>query len=92
MATELLLGDVIINGIKSDRNIGDLYNEWTTEDKKRERQDISARLNLAVQGFLFGGDVNDSNAIINDINTTQGLSDKVREIICSDSAGNIIAC
>jgi len=40
---------------------------------------------------LFGGIV-DNHALINDIAITQGLSDKVQETVCYDSASMVMLC
>lgn len=61
----------------------------TSKSSKMERK--FANIDREIQGFLFGGVV-DPFALTNDIATTQGLSDKVQETVCYDSAAMVMLC
>jgi len=57
------------------------------------REEVLAdRLANGLWTTLFFGGVVDNHALINDIAITQGLSDKVQETVCYDSASMVMLC
>ena len=57
----------------------------------RDEADADRYANAFWTTHLFGGIV-DNHALINDIAITQGLSDKVQETVCYDSASMVMLC